>query len=170
MRIEANRRLLILGFVLMFCGPLVGRSQQIGSDSLSNEDKTELVESALHLTFGNQPDFGIVRKLSSENIDFIEPSRISRLGFVLLDASHMRNVKKSQFAEYVVFRRILSRDAVVIVALSRITVGNPCFGRAFFRERSITYEFHKQSGQWIGQLATRPTLGLSYGGTLFRNP
>jgi hypothetical protein len=95
---------------------------------------------------------------------------MSQLGFVLLDARHMRNLKGSQFVDYVVFRRIVFIDGVVTVVLSEVTERHPCFGRDASAERSFTYEFHKDSGEWIGQLVHRPMFQPSVNRTLLTKP
>jgi hypothetical protein len=153
----------------LICMAVTGRDQQATRDNLSDGDKAQIVESALRLAFGTRrSEFELPKDLSSENIEFMEPSRISGLGFKLLDARHMGNLKASPFVDYVVLRRLLSKDGSVLVVLSRVTERQPCFGRDFSTERSFTYEFHKDSGEWIGRLVNRPVLQTSFSGTLFR--
>jgi hypothetical protein len=154
----------------LVCVAVMGREQQPNRDNLSDGDKAQIVESALRLAFGTRrSEFELPKDLSSENIEFVEPSRISGLGFKLLDARHMGNLKASPFVDYVVFRRLFSKDGGVLVVLSRVTERHPCFGgRDFSTERSFTYEFHKDSGEWIGQLVNRPVLQPSFSRTLFR--
>ena len=106
--------------------------------------------------------FENIRNLSSDNIEFVEPSRISRNGFALLGASQIRNLKKDNLVEYLVFRRIYSKGGIVVVVLSRVNEGHPCFGHAFSRERSFTYEYQKNAEKWMGQLVKRPPLPISF--------
>lgn len=150
---------------------MVVRAQQTNRDSLSAADKAEIVESALRLTFGSpRLEFGMPKNLSSENIEFVDATQISRLGFVLLDARQMRKLKGSQTVDYVVFRKIAYEDGIVLVALSHVTERHPCFGRNVSEQGSFTYEFHKDSGEWIGRLLHRPVFQPLVTGTLFTKP
>lgn len=164
-------RVAISALVLtIVCSPVMACNQQTNLGGLSDADKAEIVESALRLAFGNKrSEFELPKNLSSENIEFIELSRITRLGFVLLDASRMRSLKASQFVDCVVFRRIVLMNGIVLVVLARVTqLQDPCVGSGFYREQSFAYEFHNDSGEWIGQLVKRPAFQPSLSRTLFR--
>ncbi len=158
--VEMKIRIIIGRFIIwcfvatLLSGSIVCRSQET-SDTLSNVDKTTIVESALQMAFG-LTRIGITENLSAENIEFVDPARLSRLGFVLLDGEKMRNVKRSQFVHYVVFDRIVSQNGVVTVGVSQVTESHPCFGRASSSEHNFTYEFRRNSGQWVGHLVHRP--------------
>ena len=151
----------VLVLVMVSC-VLVARGQQTKSNVLSDDDKAEIVESVLEFESSAQSSaFENFRKLSSDNIEFVEPSRISGHGFTLLPASEIRESKKDRVVRYMVFRRIYLRDGIVVVSLSRVIEGRPCFGPFFSSERNFTYEYQKNSGEWIGRLVTRP-LQLSF--------
>jgi hypothetical protein len=152
--------------LLMVSSAWVAHGQQAKSNVLSDNDKAEIIESMLELESSAQSsEFENIRKLSSENIDF-DASRISGLGYTLLTASQIRDLKKDRVIKYVVVRKIYSRDGVVFVSLARVTEGRPCFGAIFSSERSLTYEFQKNAGEWIGQLIRSPALQLTFGKNL----
>ena len=166
------RRFTISGLAFtLVCSALVGRAQQMNGDDLSGRDKARIVESALQLAFASpRVKFAIATNLSSENVEFVNASRMAQLGFVLLDGGEMQDLRRSQFVEYVVFRKIVFTDGVATVVLSRVTESHPCFGRDASTERSFSYEFRKDSGEWIGQLVHRPMLRPSLNRTLLMNP
>ena len=140
--------------LLMMSSVLVGHGQQAKADILSDVDKADIVESALRLELTTQnSEFVFIRSLSLENIEFLEPARISKLGFY-----EVRHLNEDQFVQYVVFRQIYSIDGIVTVVLSRMVEGGrPCFGPYLPpTERRFTYEFKKSAGEWVGQLARQP--------------
>jgi hypothetical protein len=142
----------------MMSSALVAHGQQAKGDILSDADKADIVEAALRLELAAQnKEFVFIRSLSSENIEFLEPSEISRRGFSLLSASQMRQLKEDGFVRYVVFKQIYARDGIVTVVLSRVSGnGRPCFGHPGFTQLSFTYKFKKIDGQWIGELVRQP--------------
>lgn len=134
--------------------------QQLTADRLSDSDKAQIVESVLDLelqTQGSVPDFANIRNVSDDNIEFIELSRLPKHGFTLVTASQLRESKEDHIVEYLRFRRIYSRDGLAIVVLSRVTEGRPCFGAAFFTERTYTYETRRTSSGWVAQLVGKPS-------------
>jgi hypothetical protein len=141
-------------------GTLRARGQQKESDALSDKDKAEIVESVLQLELKAQSPMGFkyVRSLSSDNIEFVERARISKQGFDLLNPSQIRSLKENQFVEYLVFRRIGLKDGIAVVLLSRVNEGRPCFGPAFSKEESFTYEYRKTAGEWNRRLVKGPLL------------
>ena len=149
----------ILALLTMSCA-LIARGQQNNSRFLSDADKAEIVESVLQLEIEGQAlEFENIRKVSSNNIGFIQASRISQHGFSLVTATQIFSLKKD-VVQYVVFRRIAARDGVVVVSLARVTEGRSCFG-SISRERRYTYEYQNEFGKWIGHLVIRP-LELSF--------
>jgi hypothetical protein len=149
----------IILMVAIAGGFLFAHGQHSSVDLLSDSDKALIIESVLDLELRTQasvPDFAYIRKVSDDNIEFIEPSRLSKHGFTLMAASQLRESKKDHIVEYLLFKRIYSRDQVALVALSRVTEGRPCFGQAFFRERTYTYESRRTSSGWVAQLTGKP--------------
>jgi hypothetical protein len=133
--------------------------QQPTANVLSDSEKARIVESVLDLELQIQasvPDFANIRNVSDDNIEFIEPPRLSKLGFTLVAASQLRESRRIRVVEYLLFRRIYSRDGAVIVVLSRMKEGRPCFGAAFSRELSYTYESRQTSSGWVAQLIRKP--------------
>jgi len=152
--------------ILLVAGIVMARGQQTAPDTLSDGDKGAIVESVLDIELRTQasvPDFANIRKVSSDNIEFIEPSRLSKHAFTLVAASQLRESKKDRVVEYLLFRKIFVRDGAVVVVLSRVTEGRPCFGAAFSHERSYTYESRRTSGGgWLTQLIGRPAPMISF--------
>ena len=138
----------------------VGASgQQTSTVTLSDTDKTAIIESVLVAELRNQnsvPDFANVRDVFSENIEFVEPAQISKLGFTLVGAADLWQSKNDQVVTYLLFRNISVHDGVAVVKLSRIAEGRPCFGAPISSERTYTYEARQLSGRWVAQLTARP--------------
>jgi hypothetical protein len=140
-------------------GFLLAHNQQSRADLLSDSDKAQIIESVLDLELRTQasvPDFANIRKVSDDNIEFIEPSWLSKHGFTLVAASQLGESKKDHIVKYLLFRRVYSRDGLALVVLSRVTEGRPCFGSAFFTERTYTYESRRTSSGWVTQLIGKP--------------
>jgi len=134
--------------------PTHGQSQ---SGVLSDEDEAEILESLLQLEI--KPlgsEFGNIRTFSSDNIGSVAASRIAKNGFSLKAARDIQRWKHEHVIEYVVIRSIYLRDGIVVVRLSAVTEGRPCFAAAFSTERSFTYEFQKSAKEWVGRLVKRP--------------
>lgn len=143
--------------VLFMASSLLARDQQSNSTPLTDDDKAKIIESVLELeSKALVSEFKSVRNLLSDNIEFVAPARIYGQGFTLLTASQIRTMKMDRVVEYVVFRRIYSRDGIVFVNLSRVSEGRPCFAPSFSAEQKFTYEYHKKSGEWIAQPVSVP--------------
>jgi|SRR5687768_6244808 len=140
-------------------GFLFAHGQRSTADLLSDSDKAQIIESVLEIELRTQasvPDFANIRKVSDDNIEFMELSRLSKHGFTLVAASQLRESKKDHIVEYLRFRRVYSRDERALVVLSRVTEGRPCFGGAFFTGRTYTYESRRTSSGWVAQLIGKP--------------
>jgi hypothetical protein len=146
-------------------GFLFAHAQQPKADLLSDSDKAQIIESVIDLELQTQvsvPDFANIRRVSDDRIEFIEPSRLSKHGFTLVAASQLRESKKDHVVEYLLFRRIYSRDELVVVVLSRVTEGRPCFGAPFSTERTYTYESRRTSSGWVARLIARPAPPIGF--------
>jgi hypothetical protein len=148
MKIETITRLVppAASLMLMVCFASVGRAQQTDQDNLSAADKNEIVSAALRISFGFvRPHLA----LSSENLEFVDSTRMSEMGFTLVDAGQLR--LSPIVDDFVVFSRIESSDFVV---LSRVTVRRACFSSAVVSRERVTFtlQFHKDAGKWIGVL------------------
>ena len=159
MKVVCTILILVLGLVAF------ARGQQTSSGGLSDVDKTAIIEAALNLELRNQrtiPYYGSIRAVSSENIELIEPSRLSNHGFTYVPAIELNASKIDHVIEYLLFKQILLRDGVAVVTLSRVTEGRPCFGAPFSRERRYTYEARQTVVGWIAELTQRPTPPISF--------
>ena len=146
-------------------GLLVAHGQQSTAGLLSDDDKAQIIESVLYLELRTQasvPGFANIRQVSDDNIEFIDPSRLSKHGFTLVAASQLRESKKDHIVEYVLFRKIYSRDDLAVVELSRVTEGRPCFAAAFVTERSYTYKSRRTPFGWVAQLIRTPAPKLNF--------
>src|SRR5437867_12934390 len=106
--------------ILLVAGIVMARGQQIVPDTLSDADKAAIVESVLDLELRTQasvPDFANIRKVSSDNIEFIEPARLSQRAFTLVAASQLRESKKDRVVGYLLFRKRLMREGAAGVIL-----------------------------------------------------
>ena len=158
-------KLLSATLILLSVGGVIARGQKLLGEPLSDGDKSKIIQSVLDLELRTQasvPDFANIRKVSSDNIEFVEPSHISKLGFTLVAGSHLRESKKDRVVEYLLFKTISLRDGVALVVLSRVTEGRPCFGAAFSHERNYTYESRRTAGGWVSQLTRRPPPMVSF--------
>jgi len=157
---------LIWTISVLFLGLVaVARGQQTPSGGLSNVDKTAIIEAALNLELRNQrtiPYYGSMRAVSSENIEFIEPSRLSNHGFTYVPAIELNASKIDHVIEYLLFKQILLRDGVAVVTLSRVTAGRPCFAAPFSSERRYTYKARQTVVGWIAELVQSPTPPISF--------
>jgi len=151
--------ILLLGLVA------VARGQQTSSGGLSNVDKTAIIDAVLKLELRNQssiPFYGKIRAVSSENIEFIEPSRLSNHGFSYFPAIDIMVLKRDRVLEYLRFNQILLRDGVAVVTLSRVTEGRPCFAAPFSSEEGYTYKARQTVVGWIAELTQRPASPISF--------
>lgn len=138
---------------------VAARTQQGSTISLSNADKTAIIESVFAAELRNQnsvPDFANIRDVSSDNIEFLEPSELSNRAFTLVAAVDLRQSKKDRVVTYLLFRSISMRDDVAVIKLARVSEGRPCFGGPISVERTYTYESRRSSGGWVAQMTARP--------------
>ena len=145
--------------ILLIVATAVVRGQQPPRVDFSDDDRAGVIDSVLELELRIQnavPDFDNIRNVSSDTIEFIEPSRLAKRGFALIADRELRESKKNSVVEYLVFRKISLRDGVAVVVLSRVTEGRPCFGAAFSSERRYTYESRRTPEGWIASLVGRP--------------
>ena len=161
-------RVVSIILILLVGGVLAARSQQPTSDVIADADKTGIIESVLYLELRNQssvPDFANIRDVSSENIEFVEPSRLSAHGFRVVSVGSLNAAKQNNVVEYLLFRKISLRNGVVVVVLSRVTEGRPCFGAPFSRERRYIYKVRRSPVGWIAQVIARPASPISFART-----
>jgi hypothetical protein len=144
---------LLMLCTLMVSGALQVHAQESSAIRLSDQDKSAIVESVLRQELNLQGTEFRSLNVSSENLEFIEPSEIFRLGVRLISPDYIRN---SQGVEYVMVKGIEARGNKTIVTLSRAFEGRPCFGPAFSREHNVTYEYRRESGPWTGELIRKP--------------
>jgi hypothetical protein len=145
--------------ILSVAGVVIARGQQPSAAALADADKAAIVESVLTLELQNQnsvPDFANIRDVSSENIEFVEPSQLSPRGFTLVAAADLRQSKNDRIVIFLLFRNISLRDGVAVVKLSRMTEGRPCFGAPISIERTYTYESRRTDDGWVAELTRRP--------------
>lgn len=141
---------------LIVSGVFLARGQS-QSTLLSDAEKADIVESLLQLEIEAQDsEFENIRNISSDNIGSVSTTRIEKHGFSLKSAGQIESLKKDHVVEYVVIRRIYLRDGILVVRLSRVIEGRPCFSPAFSRERSFTYEYLYGSTGWVGRLVRKP--------------
>ena len=136
----------------------VARGQQASSSRLSEVDKAAIIGSVLNLEWQNQnsiPDFAYYREVSSENIEFIEPSLLHTHGFTLVAAERLEERKKDfGGVRYLLFRKIVLSDGMAVVTLSRVAAGSVCFGPPYSVERTYTYKARQTANQhqWVVDL------------------
>jgi len=147
--------ILLLGLVA------VARGQQTASGGLSNVDKTAIIEAVLKLEPRRQ-SYGGVKVVSSENIEFFEPSRITNYRFRYLPAKDIAVLKKDQLVEYLRFNQIFLRDGVAVVTLFRVTAGRACFAESYSSEKGYTYEARPTAVGWIAKLTQEPDSPISF--------
>ena len=154
--------ILILAIV---CSISVAQSQQLTADPLTDNDRALIIDAVLYLDLRSQssfPRFTTIRIVSDENIEFIERSSLSKHGFTLVGASELRESKKDRVVEYLRFETIHSRDQVVVVKVSRVAEGRPCFSAPISSSRSYTYEARRTPGGWVAQLISSPAHKLNF--------
>jgi len=124
---------------------------------VSDEDEADIVEWLIEneiKPFGSE--FRPSRNFSSENIGPVAVARIEKLGYSARTASDIESVKRDYLIDYVVIRSMSLKDGMVVVRLSEVTEGRPCFAPAFSTERSFTFVFKKSGNAWVGGLLKRP--------------
>ena len=156
--------LLMLKAVSMISVVLLGsvvviQAQQASNPVLSDAAKTDAIESVLDLELRNRysaPDFDNIKYLSSENIEFIDPARLSNHGFTLVAANQLCELQTNRVVKYLVFKNVSAGDDVINVTVSHIRGGRVCFGGRFYSERSYKYEVRRTSAGWSAQLTHKP--------------
>jgi len=161
---QINQRIISVSLSILFA-LLVGGAFQVQAQDpplihLSDEDKSAIVESVLRQGSMVPSEEFRGLNLSSDNLDFLKPSQISTLRFILL-SSGSRKSSSWQIVEYLVFRKIEASGNNVIVTLSRVLETNPCFGPKTFSEQTFTYQYHIESGRWTGELIRKTPKLLS---------
>jgi len=142
--------------LLITSGVLLSHGQS-QNDVLSDEDEAEVLESLIQLEINSlNSEFGSTRIFSSDKMSSVSATRIAKHGFSLMTAREIESLKQGYVVDYVVIRSIFLRDGIVVVRLSAVTEGRPCFAPAFSRERSLTYEFQKKPSGWGYKLVKRP--------------
>ncbi len=145
----------ILGLLIASSVLLINGQSQSGI--LSDEDEAEILESLIQSEIKPPgSEFGNIRIFSSDNIGSVSATRIAKHGFSLMTAREIERLKQEYVVDYGVIRSIYLRDGIVVVRLSTVTEGRPCFAPPFSRERSFTYEFQKNPTGWVGKLVKRP--------------
>jgi hypothetical protein len=133
-----------------------GQSQ---SEVLSDEDLAEILESLIlteKKSMGSE--FGGIRTFSSENLGRVAAERLPELGFRVVPASSIRWRSPDAYViDYIVIRSIQLREGVVVIKMSAVTEGRPCFAPAFSRERSFAYKFQKSGKEWVSELVKGST-------------
>ena len=144
--------------ILLIVGNTSHTLSQSPSNALSDEDEAEILESLIQLeTKHLGGEFGAVRYFSSENIGSLSASRITKHGFWLIYPGDIERGRRDYMLNYVVIRSIYPKDGIVVVRVSVVTEGRPCFAPAFSTERSFTYWFKKSANEWVGRLVKRPS-------------
>ncbi|HMH44204.1 MAG TPA: hypothetical protein VK557_12020 [Pyrinomonadaceae bacterium] len=145
--------------VLLLGSVLMGRAQQTSSANVPVTDKTEIIEAVLDLEMRNRhsfADFDNITDVSSENIEFIDPSQLSKRGFTLVAANQLCEWQANRVVQYLLFKMISAGDDVIDVAVSHVTGGRACFSGRFYSERKYKYEARRTSGGWTVQLTRKP--------------
>jgi hypothetical protein len=146
-------------------GVVVARGQEPARNIIAEAEKTGIIESVLELETRNQSsiaDFANIREVSSDNIEFIEPTRLSTLGFRVVSVASLNAAKQDHVVQYLLFKKLTLRDGVAIVVLSRVTEGRPCFAEPFSRERRWTYRARRTPVGWIAEVIARPASPISF--------
>ena len=149
-------------FVLLGVSAVSALGQQPTPEPLSYADKTAIVQSVLEppTQFSLPAHFLSIKTVSSDNIEFVDSSQLTEHGFRLVSASSLRESRKDHVVDYLLFRKISFRDGVAVVILAHVTEGRPCFGAAFHRELSYTYEVRRTSNGLIASLTRGPAPSL----------
>lgn len=165
------RKLFITKFVASILALLIASNfspTRAQSGVVSDEDEADILQSLIENEIkGFGSEFGTPRTFSSENISPVSAARIRKLGFSVATASDIEATKRNHMVNYVVIRSIhLQRtnlnnihlnNGIVVVRLSEVNEGQPCFAPAFSTTRSFTYEFQKTANGWVGRLVKKPS-------------
>ena len=163
LKLSLNASAMILAFaILLFTDGRIARGQQAPEEVISDAEKAEIIESVLDFELRIQaliPDFAHIRNVSSENLEFIDSTRLSKRGFRLVPATQIQ--RGWGLVEYLVFRKVSFQNGVALVDLSRMKEKRPCWAPASSTERGYTYEVRRTSDGWVAQLIKRPVQLIS---------
>jgi len=151
--------------MLLLTAAVAANGQQLPVRELSEADKAGIIESVLELESRRQNhalNFDNPQQVSSENIEFIEPSRVAKHGFTLVASRYASGLPKSQLVEYLVFKSISLREGVAVVALGRVAERERCYGGSFAQQRNYVYESRQTSEGWVAELIDRPAPTLFF--------
>jgi hypothetical protein len=150
----------VSAIIILFVGLLSARGQQTETSDLSDVDKSAIIEAVLDLNLKDPTsfaDFGGIRRVSSANIEFIEPSRLRDRGFSVLTSWQL--ARNDYFMAYLEFKKIHMLDGVAGVAVGNVIL----YGRPFFRDKSsspgmtiYTYLCRRTSTGWSAQRIRAP--------------
>ncbi len=155
-----NRILLSIAILLLATG-VIANGQQT-EDVISGADKAEIIESVLDFELRIQalfPDFANAKNVSSENLEFIESTSLSKRGLRLVPAAQLRGWGQ---VEYLLFREISYRNGVALVVLSRVKRREPCWAPVSYTERTYKYEVRQTSGEWVAELIRSPVQSIPF--------
>lgn len=147
----------VISVLLLVATPSLG-FKHLQNNFVSDSDRAEIVESVLEqelLTQITIPDFAYIRTVSSENLEFMQPSQLAKHGFRLANADDLQP-SKNFYVQYLLFGKISRRNEVAVVSLSRVMVGPPCYGGPSISQREYIYESRRTNGRWVSQLIRRP--------------
>ena len=159
-----NRKFVTSILVLLMAASMSQTHAQ--TQSLSDEDEAEIIEAMLQLAtkpsgsdFRSNPfgsDFGITTNFSSANLSSLSASRLKQHGYSLISPLAIEEGKREHVVDYVVVRGIDLKEGMVVVRVSVVSEGRPCFAPAFSRQSALSYVFKKSGTQWVGQVLKRP--------------
>jgi hypothetical protein len=132
---------------------------------LSNADTTAIVISVLQpppIPLSPNHGFLIPKKVSSENLEFVDSFELEKHGIRLMSASALREAQKDWVIDYLLFPEISFRDGVALVTLAQIKEGRPCFAPPMHSESSYTYEVRRTSKGLIATLIRSPAPPMSF--------
>ena len=161
--IKINQRMigsLSMLCALLVCGAYRVQAQESPLIHLSDEDKAAIVESVLLTEFMVPKEEFRGLNLSSDSLEFLKPSQISTLRFMVL-SSGSRASSSWWIVESLVFRKIEASGNNAIVTLAHVMESNPCFGPRTSHEQIFTYQYHIESGRWTGELIRKTPKLLS---------
>ena len=99
---------------------------------VSEQDEAEILESLLQ-----RKSNPLARSLEISGLSLpttlvpVSATRIEKQGFSLMASGDIQRFSSDHVIEYLVIRSIYRRDGFVVVRLSAVTEGQPCFARAF---------------------------------------
>ena len=150
-------RLLASIVALLIAGSVFLTHGQSQSSLISDADEADILESLIQSQFkAPGSEIGNIRIFSSDKISSTSAKRIAKHGLALMTGSEIRIFRQAHVVDYVVIRSIYLNEGVVVVRLSTVTEGRPCFAPPFSQQHSFTYEFKKDPFVWTGKLIKPP--------------